>query len=190
MISQKILSDIIKFDITELVELGLNPNQYTFLAVFYSQGYKVAKSFITLTQRELNELLEKEYIKTDIFNSVVIGKKALDLFEVTDFDKMFEELYTLFPRKVPDGRGGYRILRSEALDSKDAEVCKKKYKKILGRNKELHKQIMQALKQELALRKGPNMQYMKGLEAWLNDRIFEKYFGLDITDPQEKTKSI
>lgn len=186
---KKIDENNIVLNLPQLVGLGLTPNQYVYLAILYSQGDMVAKMLINLADEEYKYLLEQDYITYDNKKRVQILVKGDRLFNPKDDDEdLFSELYKAFPRKVPDGKGGIRVLRAEALDSKDAETCRRKYNNIIKGDKKLHKKILSALKTELRVKKN-SLQFMNNLETWLNQRVYEKYTGFDEDeiDDQERT---
>jgi len=186
---KKIDENNIVLNLPQLVGLGLTPNQYVYLALLYSQGDIVAKMLVNLADEEYKYLLEQDYITYDNKKRVQILAKGDRLFHPQEEeDDLFSEFYKAFPRKVPDGKGGIRVLRAENLDSKDAETCRRKYNNIVKGDKKLHKKILGALKTELRIKKN-SLQFMNNLETWLNQRVYEKYTGFDEDeiDDQERT---
>jgi len=184
--------DQIVIRLPDLLGLNLTPNQYVYLAILEAQGDIVAKMFVSLTQEDYKHLMSLDYLTYDNQTRCQILDKGKKIFEVKVSEDLFSELYKAFPRKVSDGKGGYRILRADSLESKDAEVCRKKYSLIIKEDKKLHKKILGALKTELRMKKN-SLQYMNNLETWLNQRIYEKYLGFDedsIDDNSEKTTLI
>jgi len=187
----KISNKHITIDLNQLIELKLTANQFVYLAVLYDQGYKVANILAKLNRQEKEYLISEDYIYEDLFGNIGMHDKSIKLFAGNeDFDTLFEELYKAFPRKVPDGGGGFRVLRADSLDSKDAKTCKKKYFDIIKGDVKLHKRILQALETEKRARK-TSMQFMNNLETWLNQRVYEKYIGLEEGfEDTEKTEAI
>ena len=164
-------------NIPTLIGLGLNANQYMHLALLHQE---VKNDLAPLTENDLNDLISREYLE------ILIGKeyltsKGFELFETAEstIDTYFKELYEAFPRQVSDGKGSFRILRSKSLDSQDGETCKKKYSNVLKDDKDLHKKIMKGLYTELHMRKN-SMAYMQNLQTWINQKVWEKYWDLEI----------
>jgi len=181
------IQDTIKLHIPTLLGLGLSANEYTHLAFLYSKNEALARRVGPLDYESAEKLISKGYLNEDY----MLTEQGKDMFrQATKFiDKAFAELYNLYPRKVPDGKGGYRVLRSEGFDTQDAEVCKKKYSKIVAEDVTKHEKIMRALRIELQMRKN-NMVYMNNLQTWLNQRAWEKYMDLELNDDSEKVNSI
>lgn len=179
--------DSIIVHIPTLVGLGLNANQYMHLALLY---HRIRGDLAPLNDEEIDQLIAKGYVNV-VFTTVELTDKGRDLFAASEkfIDKAFEELYNTFPRQVPDGKGGQRVLRSKALDSEDAKICKKKYESVVKNNKDLHDKIMKGLKTELHMRRN-SMMYMQGMQTWINQRAWEKYMDLDIDADDERVSSI
>jgi hypothetical protein len=168
--------------------LGLNANQYMHLALLYHQ---LPVDLAPLTEIDLEMLIEGEYLVPS-FTGNELGHNGKDLFEpVGSFlDKAFKELYEAYPRQVPDGRGGFRVLRAKNFDSEDAKTCKRKYENAIKNNKDVHEKVMKGLKTELLMRKS-SMTYMQNLQTWINQRAWEKYMDLDMgADDSERVSSI
>lgn len=179
--------DSITVHLPTLVGLGLNANQYMHLALLY---HRIRGDLAPLDDSEIDQLIAKGYVKV-VFTTVELTDKGRDLFGASEkfLDKAFEELYNTFPRQVPDGKGGQRVLRSKGLDSEDAKICKKKYESVVKNNKDLHDKIMKGLKTELHMRRN-SMMYMQGMQTWINQRAWEKYMDLDIDEDDERVSSI
>ena len=83
----------------------------------------------------------------------------------------------MYPSKVPNGSGGYRVLRSKDTDSKQAKDLKVKYLKLI-KTPGLHDKIIVGLDNYLkSLR--PTMQYCVGVEVFINSQLWEKYYDLE-----------
>lgn len=171
------MRDSITVHIPTLIGIGLNANQYMHLALLHHQ---LPVNLAPLTEVEMEELIEKGYLIPS-FTGSELGDQGKELFESTEsfMDKAFKELYETFPRQVPDGRGGYRVLRAKNLDSEDAKVCRRKYEGVIKSDKNLHDKVMKGLRTELVMRKS-SMTYMQNLQTWLNQRAWEKYMDLDV----------
>jgi hypothetical protein len=159
---------------------ALEPQHYVWLYLIYHKEEGRAWSLSYLQKADL-EYLERngfikvgEYILEKGYNKVTLTKKAVELFESTGNDKLFEELWSLFPQKVDDGRGGFRVLRAVSIESKDAEVCRAKYLAIIKGRIEIHSHIIKCLKAQLHAEKY-KLMYLNNLQTWLNQKIWERY---------------
>lgn len=172
---------IIKIDTTVLEEEALEPQQYIFLFLQYIGQVQDAWRISPCNPDYLHYLEVQNFIKITGSGeepTIILRQRTLNLFEEKDLDKKFEELWVTYPMKVPNTKGGTRPLRASSLDSKDAETCRNKYKKIISHKPGLHAVIMQALNNELEERARSNsMPYMNLLEVWLNKRAWERYVG-------------
>jgi len=169
--------DSITVNIPKLVGLGLNANQYMRLALIY---HNLPTDLAPLSTADMDILIEKEYLAVMMTTEYLLPKgKAL--FEASEkfIDTAFNELYQLYPRQVPDSRGGYRVLRSKALDSEDAKICKRKYEIAIKNDKNLHAKVIKGLKTELVMRRN-SMTYMQNMQTWINQRGWEKYMDLEM----------
>lgn len=180
--------DSITIHIPTLIGLGLNANQYMHLALLY---HRLPANLAPLDDADIDSLIEKDYLRV-VFTTVELTDKSRELFETSNsfIDTAFKELYELYPRQVPDGRGGYRVLRAKNFDSEDAKICKKKYESVVKNDKKIHEKVMKGLITELHMRKN-SMTYMQNLQTWLNQRAWEKYMDLEIdASDDERLSSI
>lgn len=133
--------------------------------------------------------IEEEEMGWEIYSNLYLTDKGEDVihslkekfnsfkleeivFEKTDFEKKFEELWELFP--VTDKFLNYpktRILRT------DRDKCKKYYRKILEEYK--HEDVINALNYEIDLRSNnisnkdySDFKYMKSSVTWLHSKEF------------------
>ncbi len=127
----------------------------------------------------LTDLIDRGYLldtgteKRIFFKNLSITDKFLTEFnlkETTNFEDLFKELVTHFPKIVPVGR---RLLGDKA-------TCKALYKKILiNDNKidlELHKLIIKCLDYELNERqRSGNLKYLQALVTWLRQKTYDQY---------------
>lgn len=180
--------DSITVHVPTLIGLRLSANQYMHLAFLY---HNLPVKLVTMNQQELDNLLENDYLCRG-FTGLELTDKGRSLFETSNnfIETAFKELYDLYPRQVPDGRGGYRVLRAKGLDSEDAKICKRKYEGIIRPDKKLHVKVMKGLRNELLMRRN-SMTYMQNMQTWLNQKGWEKYMDLDIeTRDDERVSSI
>lgn len=172
-------------NIPMLIGIGLNANQYMHLALLHQQ---IRNNLAPLTEPDFDCLVQLGYLNPND----TITELGKSLFEDSEsvLDRKFKELYEAYPRQVPNGSGGYRVLRSKDVNSQDALSCKKKYVSIIKDDKNLHDQVMRGLKTELYMRK-TSMTYMQNLQTWINQKSWEKYMDLDVnTDDADKVTSI
>ena len=182
------MKDSITIHIPTLIGLGLNANQYMHLALLY---HNMPTSLAPLNDQNMQFLLDKKYL-VESFTGYELGEEAKSLFIPPEsfMDKAFKELYETYPRQVPDGRGGYRVLRAKGLESEDAKTCRRKYENVVRDDEKLHEKVMKGLKTELVMRKS-SMTYMNNLQTWINQRAWEKYMDLDMgSDDGERVSSI
>ena len=167
---------VIEINIQSLIDGELTPNQFTILKVLFEKKIEIAKTILKAQSytEDIKVLLTKQYLlKFDREGYLVNTSKCLKLFGLTE--SSFWELFSSYPMKVPARNGGYRPLRAASPDAKDAEICKKRYDKVI-KTKEMHDFVIECLNAELAVRrKTDSMQFMQELSVWLNQRTWEKY---------------
>jgi hypothetical protein len=118
----------------------------------------------------LNDVRTAKYAENMIFDR----EKVNALFRADD--SLFWEFFSTYPIKVPGRNGGSRILRSVGLDAKETLKMKKKYESIVKDNVVLHKHILKCLDAELFVRRKDNsLQFMKGIEPYLNQQAWTRY---------------
>lgn len=163
----------IELNLAKLSELQLSPNEYVYLYCLY---HKLNPDRFYY----MGSLEQRGYVKYlgddgDLSN-VSLREGAIKLFEVSNEDSMWSEFFTTFPLKVPDNKGGSRPLRSGNLETEFAKRVKPKYLGIISGKPELHKAIMASLLAEMDMRRASSsFAYMNAMEAWLNQKNWEKY---------------
>jgi hypothetical protein len=163
---------MIQIPIKVITLAKLTPNQYCFLYCIY---HKLPLLYIGDVERE--ELGTRAYIYTAETGEFVLRKEALILFEgAKGLEVMFTEFWNLYPFKVPNGTGGYRVLRTQDVISKQALEVRKKYFGIV-KNEETHKTIMNGLQGYLKQQRNA-MQYVVGIEVFLNKKLWERYVSI------------
>jgi len=169
----------ITIDIEELKRLNLTANQYIFLNSIFLD---VESAYIT--SEELNFLEKEGYIKCNEENRVILREKGKQLFEVKTSDSLFFEFFSSYPIKVPNGTGGYRVLRTKDTDTKQALELKRKYLDIVKKPGE-HEKIMRTLPVYV---KNAH-PYLVGIEVFLNQRTWEKYADLEVDEVKKGTEN-
>jgi len=175
---------IVELDLNMLKEVGMSPDDFTYLYLVYKKGNKYNPQLNL--KPNLDKLQEEGYIKLgDTTENHVIRHKFLDLF-LADFDKMFNELMLTYPMKVNSDKG-VRILHAKDPNSKSNQKAKARYKRIVDGKPHVHKKIVACLNTQLKLERN-NLGYMQNLETWINNHTWEKYENLDENDTRDKTK--
>ena len=113
------------------------------------------------------------------FEDVHLRQKALDLFEVNS-DNMYLKCFTIFPMKVGDGNGGYRVLRAKSSDSEDYKKGLKLWNEIV--KKEDAEVVIKALEKQLSLTRS-KLQYTQNWLTWLRQKTYQKY--VDVVDNKQ-----
>lgn len=177
-------------DLNKLNELELSPNEYCVLELLYNKDIKTLESFKNIgifgwvNQKSLLSILPNLALngwirityRDDIdFDKVYLKSKAENLFDIKDTD--FYKLWSMYPRKVPNGKGGSRILRSE---SKGDSYLKSfnKWKAIVKNKPTLPKKMMDGLDNQLKVMRD-NLQYMQEFDVWLNKATWDKYINIE-----------
>lgn len=180
----------INTDVLRTCKLSLDEYFYLYLKYNKIPVYDYTDLIFPITGN-LTTLLEyKNLIKFDLEQKdYFLTNKALVIFEEKSIDKKFEEFWSIYPIKVPNGKGSYRAIKTKDIESKQALDCKKKYISLIKKPGE-HEKIIKGLNIYLkSLR--PTLQFCVGVEVFLNQQMWEKYLELDDVDIlEEKIKSI
>tara|TARA_Y100001938_G_C8045896_1_gene408869 strand:- start:796 stop:1341 length:546 start_codon:yes stop_codon:yes gene_type:complete len=174
----------IEIDINLLLENKISADDYLALYAIYRKGFK------TLNALQLNvnweDLQSKGFVKLgDSAEQHVIRQEFIDLFS-SDFDQMFTELINTYPMKVSTNRG-FRILHAADPDCKSNDKARAKYSRIVGTKKFVHDKIIKLLKVQLKVERD-RLEYMQGLEVWLNNHTWEKYINIDENAEQSENR--
>lgn len=171
----------ITVDLDKLNKLELTPNQWCLLECLF-----LNIDTPLITDSELEHAESEGYIKI-MPDNLVLRDKGRQLFEAKPSDSLFFEFFSKYPVKVIDGRGGYRILRTKDPDAKSVLELKKKYLTLI-KQPGLHEKIIKGLDNYL-LNMKTKMQFIVGIEVFINQFLWEKYLDLDETI-EEKTEGI
>lgn len=158
---------------TELAKLKMSPNQYCFLFCVF---HDLESTFIQ--SNELGYLEMEGYVK--IGERVELREKANQLFQADTSEAQFLEFWTNYPINVPNGSGGKRVLRSKDHESKEATECKKKYLALIKKPGE-HEKILKGLRNYIK----NQHPYIAAVPAFLNQRIYEKYYDVDVDETKK-----
>lgn len=125
-----------------------------------------------------------------LFNEIKVTDQAKNLFNVqnniVDFEPLFKELLSTYPKSVKRITGGTRPLHN------DLQRCKKLYKSTILSiglvNKELHQKILLCVQKYYRDHLKDNKQeFMQLLATFLSQRTWEQYLE-DVSDIQQLPK--
>jgi hypothetical protein len=186
----------IQIDTDVLLKNDITLDEYFILYCIYNKEYNLLFLIYNCSESVnlLNDLLKGLEIKQFLKNTkgivnqigdltlVYLKAKGNDLFEedLDNPEKLFLEFWNLYPLKVPDGKGSYRILRSKDSETKQANELKKKYF-ILIKQAGTHTKIIKGLTGYLSNMRN-KMQFIVGIEVFINQALWEKYLDEDIVD--------
>ena len=167
----------LKINLDKLLELNLIISEYTYLYLKYKfNNLDINKYWNTLEKLNLEKLEKLGYIK-QTEDDIVLRQKAVDLFVESTPETKFVEFYSVYPFKVPNGSGGYRVIRSKDINSKQAIELKAKYLKLI-KTPGMHEIIIKGLHNYIrSLR--PTLQFIVGIEVFINSHLWERYCDLD-----------
>ena len=183
----------VDLDFPALFAIGLTPDLYLLLYwKFHSTMYEFPSILsFHFSGYSLKYLEDNDYIKITGFNQFELRDKSNQMFSPNSFNKMFYELLSTFPLKVPSYNGTYRVLRPKDPGANLNKVAKKKYFDIIKGKQGLHDKIIKSLNNELENRRNANsFMYMQNLITWLNQRTWEMYEDLEKDIKVERTESL
>lgn len=191
----------ISIETDKLIELELSPTEYVVLQLLWQKEYNILEGLCVARVFEwtndssflgiLQHLEYKGYLKITQaldfkFQDIVLRQKADSLFEVNS-DHLYLKLFNIFPMKVSDGNGGYRVLKAKSVESEDYKKGLKLWKEIL--KKEDADVVIKALEKQLEVTRS-KLQYTQNFLTWLRQKTYQKYKDLTITKKQETTEEI
>jgi len=139
---------------------------------------------------ELEFLLENEYlVKEPKSGTIELTDRGRNIFEPKE--DLFEQFFTLYPHRVPDGVGGFRALGTASSDTVFGNKMRKKWHNITKGNSQLQKDMIRALDYELTYRKrSGSLNFMQGMEVWFNKATWEKYIDAAKEDEPKRTDKL
>tara|TARA_R110000868_G_scaffold14414_2_gene67023 strand:- start:32025 stop:32585 length:561 start_codon:yes stop_codon:yes gene_type:complete len=181
-------------DTDVLTKDKLEVQQYVWLYMQFIGDIDNSWIIAPLFKDDLNYLEKEHFIKilatpNGANPKVALRDRTYSLFEVDQIEAKFNTFWSHFPMKVPDGNGGYRPLRTKEIGTKDYEEARKKYTSLIRFTPGLHEKILKGLDNQLISQKH-KLQYMNHIIAWLNQRIWERFADMDISDTGEKVTGI
>jgi len=176
-----IMMGILKVDLFKVNHLGLDLIEYLLLMKLHglnnNLNYPVFYKLLDVEKSYYDCLVDKGYLKKELFDKYVLTSKANELFDVGD--TKFEEFYEMYPQKVPDGIGGFRPVSTNDPNSKSAGKTRDLFRKITEGNATLADEIISGLKIELDHRNASgSMQYLPNIDSWLNGHNWEKWIDM------------
>jgi hypothetical protein len=170
----------IKLD--KLIQYELSFEAWFILYCLFNNNEKILIDYIQNCRKiptEIFNLLEERQLITInrqqlqdnkiVYSLLKITKEGKSLFELPNFDQMFEELRQIYPKRV-GGKLDGRPLHS------DLKRCKVLYKKIINDDVELHKKICKCalMYHQEKLRTNSEI-YMQSLPTWLHQENYKQY---------------
>ena len=183
--------DEIKININILESNKLDFNMYCFLYLLYKNEENRAHNICKFNLFPLKYMEDLGLLKIKDYNieyyNTELTPKGKSLFETDpNSDKAkFNEFWEAFPREVPDGKGGKRILRSVGYTTQDYLDSKEKYIRIIKDKPGLHQKILLGLKNHLITDKN-RLTYFNGILVYINQKIWEKYWDLNLESTIEQ----
>jgi hypothetical protein len=182
---------IVEISTETLKDFGISANDYLYLYLLSNKCYEVIVELNL--DVELEDLQTKGLIKIgEELQSHTVRDKFINYNRLPE-DQMWSELLSYFPLKVSGNRGEVRVLRSKDAESANNSQAKKKYLAYLKGSTLRHKEVVDALKNELDIRnKSNSLFYMQMLNTWVNQRTWEKYIDLkaDVTTTPRVTRQL
>lgn len=127
-----------------------------------------------------NELTVKGAEVINSLSLVINSLKETDPIIIDSYDEFFKDFWNLYPYKVPNRFGQFRVLRSKDTDSLSAKKVKQDIFKLLKKG-EKRENIIIGLKNQISI--SGNCEYFQNIETWVNQRTYEKY--IDIENNEE-----
>jgi len=175
---------LIQIDLDYVQEKRMSVNQYLALMKLYLYEKELKILPIRIYEDELEFLEEQGYIaRTE--NNVLLTDTGRGIFE--QGGDLFEEFFSLFPHRVPNNAGGFRVLGTKASDTIMGNKMRRKWNLITKGNATLQKTIIESLRYELKHREQTGaLAYMQNMETWLNNGTWERY--QDMIEEEKNTK--
>lgn len=159
----------ITIDIENVRSLGLSVEEFLFLRnLVVPSEQRIVNIEHVIRPINLDKLEQGMFIKKTP-EGVIIRQKTKDLFQ--NPDSLADTFIGLFPIKTPKGRP----LSPLRKGGKNYDDIVKKFKKHFTNQKDAQHAI-KVLEAELEWRrKTDNLEYMNAIDAWLNQRNYEKF---------------
>ncbi len=191
-----------ELNLEKCIELELNPSEMIILQLLFLKDYSMLEKLMISTNifhytnddsflNVIPHLELKGYLKITQygdfkFEDVILRQKAENIFQINQ-DQLYAKCFSIFPIKVPDGNGGYRVLKSKALDSDDYKKGLKLWKDIV--RKEDGNVIIKALEKQLEITMS-RLQYTQNFMTWLRQKTYQKYVDVDVKPKQDNLEGV
>lgn len=161
----------VTIDILELKKHKININEY--LILLKIQHEEKNESFPYDPDPRYLERLEKDDFITIKDGKYALSKRSLELFKD---ESLFEEFYSVFPHKVPNGTGGFRPVSTQDVNGISARNTRSIWNRLTKNKIELQRKIIDGLKKELEYRKNSNtLTFLQNIDTWLRQANWEKW---------------
>lgn len=170
------MQEVIEVNLTKLLKLNLNVNEYLTLIKIKSIIDEEPFPFIS-NQTFLDSLISKEFIKINEGGISITekGKKVFNTTLVIIPKKDFEDFYLKYPMKTPNGRRLRASIKSGDSYTKDFETCYKKYSSVV-KSLDEHEAIIKAVETLLYdYKRRGSIDFLQNMETFINQRTWEKY---------------
>jgi len=159
----------LSINLDEVRNMNLSLNAYLALITLKHGGV-----LYIIRQADLIELKAKEWL-TEIGDALV-NSKLSEKAEKYFGDDLFAEFYKAFPHLVLNEFFDYRPLRNKEIDTLGAKTTRRRWNRITKGNKELQREIINILKEEVKWRESTGkLRFMHNIDTWLNQSDWEKY---------------
>lgn len=172
---------------------NITPEQLFIIEIFNADKDKLESCLKSFKNSELllQNLIRRGFISdneltvkgAEVINSlslVINSLKETDPIIIDSYDEFFKDFWNLYPYKVPNRFGQFRVLRSKDTNSLSAKKVKQDIFKLLKKG-EKRENIIIGLKNQISI--SGNCEYFQNIETWVNQRTYEKY--IDIENNEE-----
>jgi hypothetical protein len=195
----------VNIDLEKCVKVKLSPSEFAILQLLASGDYKLLEEFLKETDLFnytndntflgiLKHLELRGWLKITVhgdfkFEDICLRNKAEKLFDNINptSDNDYLKCFTIFPIKVPNGNGGYRILKTKSTDSEDYKKGLKLWNDIL--KKDDGETVIRALEKQLELTRS-SLQYTQNWLTWLRQKTYQKYVDVSSKNKDDNIEGI
>jgi hypothetical protein len=196
---------MMEINIEKVLKSKLAPSEYCILQCLFLKDFQLLEEFLKETDLFnytndntflgiLKHLELRGWLKITVhgdfkFEDIILRVKAEKLFDniTPTSDNDYLKCFTIFPIKVPNGNGGYRVLKTKSTDSEDYKKGLKLWNDIL--KKDDGETVIKALEKQLELTRS-SLQYTQNWMTWLRQKTYQKYKDIDEKNKEETTEGI
>lgn len=136
------------------------------------------EAFLNLMEKGLIEPIGEKCSDPDVQNYQLTskGRDAVEgIPSEGNKECLFEKFISIYPTRILTPTGT-RILSPASVKSKQARKLKRKWNLATNKDPELQEHVIKCLEAEVKLRERENkMEFMRGIETWLNNATWEDY---------------